>query len=158
MKIFDETYGPLTFWALLFACASIIKYFAYDDTNLLYDIPIELSLWSVGILFTLAASEKTYYNAKLTQKFTKKTTGPGYEIDYEVKVGDDYGFKPKFLYLFLISIVIWIICIILKYEIEELLNLEKQEGKQLLIATGIYYLLGIFSTAIAIISTLNVNK
>lgn len=153
-----EIYGPLIFWGLLFTCAGVIKYFAYDNDSFWIDIPTELALWSTGILFTLASSERSYSRAKLNTEYTKKQSGTGYEVDFKVVVGDELGFTSKFLYLFLASIVIWIISIIMQGEIVEVQNIDNYEGNKFFIALTVNYVLGIFVTVVAVVSIYQTTK
>ena len=111
MKI--EVIGPLIFWTMMFITAAFIKVFAFSDYSFWTQIPPDISLWAMGILFTIAASEKTYSNAKLVPRITRHTSGAGYSVDYDVTVTDNIGFTPKYLYLFLLAVPIWIINILI---------------------------------------------
>ncbi len=101
-----SVYGPLVAWSLLFMTSAVIKAFAFRDHLYWINIPSEISLWALGVLFTLSASEQTYYNARLVPKVTKQKTG--YSVEYGVTISDSVGFTPKYLYLFLIGIPVWI--------------------------------------------------
>ena len=121
-------------------------------------IPPELALWSTGILFTLASSEDTYRSAKIKESINPKSTGKGIEISYEVELGDDYGFKARYLYLFLFSLVIWFGVILVSLWIPGYMKKDNVNPYWLGVAIALYYLFSVFITVIAIQSTIKINK
>lgn len=155
---FIKNYGPLIFWFFMFAIIAIIKAFAFKNYDFWIVIPPELALWSTGILFTLASSEETYRSAKIKESINKKDGGKGITIDYDVVVGDDYGFKARYLYLFLFSLVIWLAVILVSLWIPSYIESAETNNWVLGVIISIYYLVSVFITVIAIQSTIKINK
>ncbi len=112
-KISLEVAGPLIFWVLMFAVGAAIKFMTFKDTGVFIDLSPEVALWATGILFSLSVSEHTYSNAKLVSKYTKNNEKPGFAVAYDVTISDNPGFTPKFIYLFLIGMAVWIFCLLL---------------------------------------------
>ena len=151
---FYEIYGPLLFWSFMFIIGAAIRAFALNDFSFWIVIPPEIALWSSGILFTLATSERTYHNVKLNSTYSKNADGKSVSINYDIEIGDDLGFKPKYLYLFLLSVMIWILTLLLNLWIPS--YIEKEESNQILLIAAIvvYYLISVSITVIAIQSTM----
>lgn len=156
MNKFLEVYGPLIFWSLMFLIGTFIKVFAFNDSSFWIQIPQEISLWATGVLFTLSTSEKTYYNARLTPKYAKNAAG--FQVDYEITLDDEFGFKPKFIYLFLIGATIWIINLILSNVLTEMMASTTSTTLKLVFAIVIPYLLSVFITIIALYSTYEISR
>lgn len=151
-----DVYGPLIFWTLLFICGSAIKYFAYDEANLLLQIPMELTLWSTGIFFTLATTDE---NAQLKKTYQKKADSPGYVIDYEVIVSEKNNSNYRLVYLSLIGLVSWILCIVLYYEIlPETKMKDNGLSNQYYVFLGVSYIICLSVTYIAIINAQRAKK
>ncbi|MCI0487717.1 MAG: hypothetical protein L0229_14080 [Blastocatellia bacterium] len=111
MKI--EVVGPLIFWSLMFVVGAAIKVFTFGSTTVWFEIQPSVSLWATGVLFSLAVSERTYFRAKLVTQISRKPTGAGIIVDYVVTLPDELDFTPKFMYLFLIGVAIWILTLLL---------------------------------------------
>lgn len=108
-----EVMGPLVFWSLMFAVGAAIKFSAFQDARVLFDLPPQAALWASGILFSLSVSEQTYFRAKLVPRYTRHKTRPGFSVDYDVTIPEDPGFSPRFIYLFLVGMAAWIFCLLL---------------------------------------------
>ena len=108
-----EVLGPLVFWSLMFAVGAAIKFSAFRDARALLDLSPEAALWATGILFSLSVSEQTYFRARLVPRYTRHTTRPGFSVDYDVTLPEELGFNPKFIYLFLVSMAVWVFCLLL---------------------------------------------
>ncbi len=108
-----EVLGPLIFWSLMFAVGAAIKFAAFNDTSVLFHLAPEVALWATGILFTLSVSEQTYFRARLVPRITRHDSSPGFSVNYDVTIPEELGFSPKFIYLFLSSVSIWIFCLLL---------------------------------------------
>jgi hypothetical protein len=108
-----EVIGPLIFGTIMYITAILIKVFTFSDFSFWTQISPDISLWALGILFTIAVSEKTYSNAKLMPKITRHPSGFGYSVDYDITITEHIGFTPKYLYMFLVAVPIWIINILI---------------------------------------------
>ena len=111
MKI--EIVGPLIFWSLMFVVGAAIKVVAFGSTAVWFEIQPAACLWATGVLFSLAVSERTYFRAKLVTQISRKPTGSGIVVDYVVTIPEDLDFTPKFMYLFLVGVAIWIFSLLL---------------------------------------------
>ena len=106
--------GPLVFWSVMYFISAVVKLGAYEDIDVYFEVAPEAALWATGILFTLTASENTYFPARLKLRTSKKPSGTGYDVDYDVVLPEEeIGFTPKFLYFFVVSVGIWIITVLL---------------------------------------------
>ena len=155
---FYKNFGALIFWLIIFLVTSVIRLFAFDDAEFWLLIPLELSIWSTGILFTIASSEETYRNARLISSTTVDASKKTVTTGYDVKMPTKHGFDPKFLFLFLFSIAVWIICVVLhEYIPKKYINAENE-------ATGgigwiiLYFVSSVVITVSAIYTTIQVNK
>jgi hypothetical protein len=108
-----EKAGPLVFWTLMYIIGGMIELSAYSNTDVFFELGSEVSLWAVGILFALSVSESTYSGAKLGRHVSQKPSGTGYEVDYDVTLTGEFGFTPKYFYLFLLGVAIWIATLLL---------------------------------------------
>jgi hypothetical protein len=108
-----EKLGPLIVWILTFAIGAAIKLFAFEGKPIIFDLPPDATLWTVGVLFSLATSEQTYSGARLKTTVNKTEAGDGYQIAYGVTLSDQPGFTPKFMYFLLTGIAAWIITLLL---------------------------------------------
>jgi len=154
MAKINESYGPLIFWALLFTCASVLKVLAYNDFEFWIDIPVELTIWSTGIFFTIICSENINNNVRTKTTYTPKSSGKGFEVDFDVELGTNLSYSNINVYLFTGSLILWIISLILKYEIKETLLIENYTGWKIYISSIISYVLATITTVLAIRSSL----
>jgi len=125
--------GPLTVWITFFTVASAIRYATFSDFNFWVHLPSDLTLWATGILFSLTVSESTNYQARMMPKTKKNPNGAGFTVDYEITIPDEPGFNPKFLYLFLFSMGIWILCLLMGGTAQTALEAEEPLLQNLLI-------------------------
>ncbi len=109
--------GPLAFATMLFVVESAIKGIAFDSKTIWFEIGPKLCLWATGIFFSLSVSEQTLFRGKTTYKVKKKENGSGLEVDYNVELPDDLSFTPRFLYLFIFAMSIWILSVIISSKI-----------------------------------------
>jgi hypothetical protein len=105
--------GPLLFAAMLFITSASIKIISFKNHNVWLDVSPELTLWAVGIFFSLSISEQTQFGGKTAYRISRKTSGTGIEINYDVILPDKLEFSPKYVYLFVFSIMIWILTILI---------------------------------------------
>lgn len=105
--------GPLLFATMLFIISAAIKIISFKNQNVWLEVSPELSLWAVGIFFSLSISEQTQFGGKTAYRVSRKTSGTGIEINYEVILPDNLEFSPKYIYLFVYSIMIWILTILI---------------------------------------------
>lgn len=102
-----KTIGPFLFATMLFIISVAIKIISFKNQNVWLEVSPEISLWSVGIFFSLSVSEQTQFGGKTAYKISKKKTG--IEINYDVVLPDKLEFSPKYLYLFVFSFMIWVL-------------------------------------------------
>lgn len=105
--------GPLLFATMLFIVSSAIKAVSFQSFNFYLDMPQEFALWGVGIVFSLAVTEHTHFGVKTVHTITRKKTQTGYEIDYGIVLPEQYHFTPKYIYLFVFSMMLWILTLVL---------------------------------------------
>lgn len=150
--------GPLVFWSLMYIVGAVIKLLAYNDTDVYFEIGPEASLWAVGIVFALTVSEHTYFGVRAHPQITKKPSGRGLEIDYDVTIPDEVGFTPNFIYLFLFSVVIWIINLLLSGCAIESYSSAQQLTAGAIVATSLSILLASTLVVIAVRTLYEVLK
>lgn len=148
MKI--EVLGPLIFWSLMFILGAAIKLVAFRSTTVWFEVQPAAALWATGVLFTLAVSERTYFRAKLVTQISKKPSGSGIEVEYVVTIPDDLDFTPKFMYLFLIGVVMWMLTLLLSGYASELYSASQSLtlGGLLAISFSVLFASGIVVTAV----------
>lgn len=107
--------GPLISWSAMFVIGITIKAVSFDDNTVWFEIAPEAALWATGVFFTIAIADDIFSRAKLLPKYKRKETGLGYEIDYDITLPESYDLssQTKYFYIFLISLVAWIINIFL---------------------------------------------
>lgn len=108
-----KIWGPLAFWSAMFIIGAAIRLAAFNDLAFWFRLPQDAALWAAGLLFSLAVSEQTYLGTSLTQRIIRKEGGLGYSVDYDVTLREEVGFTPKFMYLFLLGVAIWVLTIVL---------------------------------------------
>lgn len=108
-----DIYGPLIFWSLMFLVGASVQYVAFDQNGIIFSLPIDLSLWATGILFSICVSKQAISDAKLIPKYKKHEDGQGFSINYDVTLPENIDSTPKLTYFFLFGIAIWIISILL---------------------------------------------
>lgn len=108
-----RVWGPLFFASLLFVIASAIRLVSFTRTTCLLDVGSDFGLWATGILFSLAASEQTRLGGRTERVFHKKSSGTGIEIDYIAVPPEKPDFSPKYLYLFVYAMMIWVLTIMI---------------------------------------------
>ena len=114
-----DIYGPLIVWSLMFFVGSFLQYIAFDKAGVFYNLPPDLALWAVGILFTICVSEGALNKAKIATTYTKKKNGLGYMVDYDITLPENITSGSKMMYLFLIVICIWIVSLLLSGSSQE---------------------------------------
>lgn len=97
----------------MFAIGATIRLAAFEDSAFWWHIPPEVALWSAGVLFSLAVSEQTYFGSRLNPRVVPKEGGLGYSVDYDVTIPTQAGFTPKFIYLFLFVVAVWVLDLVL---------------------------------------------
>ena len=108
-----EVWGPLIFWSLMFAVGAAIKFSTFQDSGVFYDIAPEAALWATGILFSLSVSEQAYFGVRLVPRYKRHVSRSGFSLSYEVTLPQDPNFGPRFVYIFLVGMAIWIFCLLL---------------------------------------------
>jgi hypothetical protein len=90
-----------------------IKGIAFNSDTLFIDIYPSISLWITALYFTLSISEQDKFNATATPRLSKKSSGDGIEITYDVRLPENLDSTPKYLFMFIISVAIWIFTVLL---------------------------------------------
>lgn len=90
-----------------------IKGIAFNSKTLVIDIFPSICLWVTALYFTLSISEQNKLNATATPRLRRNNSGDGIEITYDMRLPDSLDFSPKYLFLFIVSVVIWIFTILL---------------------------------------------
>jgi len=115
-----EVLGPFLVWAIFFCIAFALQYFAFSKPFFWINLPAELSLWATGVIFPIVSSSNVIANARLDSQIKKNPSGSGYTIDYTVNLPDSPEVSNKYLYLFLLCIGIWVVCLLLVGKAEQL--------------------------------------
>jgi hypothetical protein len=98
---------------MLFVISSAIKAIAFHNVNFIIDLPEKCSLWAAGVLFSLAVSEQTQFGGRTSYSVSRKQSGTGIEVDYNVILPQQLEFTPKYVYLFVFSMMLWILTLLL---------------------------------------------
>jgi hypothetical protein len=107
-----EVFGPLLFWTLMFIIAMAIKVITFSDYTPWFQIAPEASLWAAGILFAIAVSEQTYF--PIRRRLITKQSASGYALEeVESSPERNVGFTPRFIYMFLIVMALWLLTLLL---------------------------------------------
>lgn len=114
-------WGPLVFTVLLFVLASSIKLIAFNDTSFYTALAPELSLWSTGVLFSFAVSEYALFGAKPVSNFKRGPSG-NLEMQFRVDLPERPEFSPRLVYLFVVSMGIWLLDLLLVGKAEALIK------------------------------------
>ena len=104
--------GPLIFGALSFAVASGIKLIAFRNFTFYIDLFPDLALSATGILFSFAVSEQALFGARTTNQVRRAETGTGVIMEFGVSLPDQIEFNPRFIYLFMICMAVWILTLL----------------------------------------------
>ena len=148
--------GPLAFATMLFVVESAIKGIAFNSKIIWFEIGPKLCLWATGIFFSLSISEQTQLRGKTTYRVKKKVDGSGLEVDYDVKLPNDLSFTPKFLYLFVFAMSIWILSVIISSKIISVFYIAGRWTFQIHILTYLVLLLAGVTVGVAIKSLVEV--
>lgn len=108
-----RVWGPLLFATMLFIVASAIKLVAFQNYGFLLELAPELSLWSTGVLFSLAVSEHTQLGGRAQHEIRPSQSGSGIEVTYRVALPERLEFSPRMIYLFVYSMTSWILNILI---------------------------------------------
>lgn len=142
-----RVWGPLVFASLLFVIASAIRLLSFSRVSFVLDIGSDFGLWATGILFSLAASEQTRLGGRTERVFRKKSTGTGIEIDYIAVAPDQLDVSPKYLYLFVYSMMIWILTILIGEQAHSMY--EKAAGVNFAIIGMVFGQMSLAATTVA---------
>lgn len=153
-----KVWGPLVFASMLFLISSIIKLIAFKNNSFYIEMPSEFSLWAVGILFSLSVSEQTIFGGKTGYQISKKQSGTGIEVDYQVILPDQLEFTPKYIYLFVFSMSVWIICLLLCGQANTYLHATQPEINLCALVTVIAYMIAGLSIGIALKALVEVGQ
>lgn len=108
-----EVIGPLLAWTAMFVIGSAIKYVAFSAHLVWLEAAPEAALWATGIFFTLSASAGNFLERRAIPRMQPDPDGSGFRVTYDVTLPDDLKPSQKFLYLFLVTMMVWIVDILL---------------------------------------------
>lgn len=108
-----KTWGPVLFATMLFAISLGIKLIAFNNSNVWLEISPEMSLWGVGIFFSLAIAEDTKLSGKTRHRIIRNPAGDGVTIKYDIVLPESIESSVHHLYLFVFALMIWIISLLL---------------------------------------------
>lgn len=145
-----QVVGPLAVWATFFTVASAIRYTTFSDFNFWVHLPSDLTLWATGILFSLSISENSNYQARMLPRTKRNSSGSGFSVEYEITLPEEPGFNPKYLYLFLFAMGIWVLCLLLGGTAQSVLEAQVVVLERLLIPIIPAFLLSFAVTAATI--------
>lgn len=111
-----RTAGPVVFATLLFVIELSIKGMAYNKQDIWIELPPSIALWAVGVLFSLAVSEQTLLRGGVGYRATAQPGKPVIELEYELRLPSQIDFTPKYLYLFVVIMTVWIVALLLSQE------------------------------------------
>lgn len=114
--------GPFAFTAMLFILESLIKGLTMDCQTVFYELSPKLSLWATGVFFTLSVSEQTQFKGKLAYDVSSDENKNSVEIKYRVIPPSNLSFSPKYIYMLIVSLVSWLVCVILSYKSIQIYN------------------------------------
>jgi hypothetical protein len=107
-----KVFGPLLFAGMLFVTSAAIKIISFRNHNVWLEVSPELTVWAVGIFFSLSVSEQTQFGGKTKIRASKKSPGT-VEFKIEAVLPDRFEFSPKYVYMFMYSIMMWILTILI---------------------------------------------
>lgn len=117
-----NVWGPLLFATMLFIISASVKIIAFKNHNVWLEVAPELALWAVGIFFSLSISEELILGGKTVRTVSKKASGRGLEIDYVPVLPDNVEFSPKYIYLLIYGIMIWVLTTLLSGQAIEIFD------------------------------------
>jgi hypothetical protein len=100
-------WGPLIFSLLLFVVGAAIKVVAFGKVTFYIDLGPELALWATGVLFSFAVSEQALFGGRTVNEVRKAENG--LTMNFRVALPDQVEFNPRFVYLFVVCMAIWIL-------------------------------------------------
>ena len=152
-----KVWGPLLFASMLFVIAAVIKFVSFTKAAAFLSMGSEFALWATGVLFSLAASEQTRFGGRTEHIFRRKTSGSSIEIQYKALAPDRIDLSPRFLYFFVYSMMIWILCIVISEKSCAIYALQNQYSIKLILLCALCFVLSATSVGIAIRSLLEVS-
>lgn len=121
-----KVWGPLAFATMLFTIAVAIKIISFGDYYIWLEIAPELALWATGVLFSVSITEYTLFGGRTTYKIRRKRTGNGFEVDFNIEFPNELDFGFKYQYLFVYSMMIWILTLLFSGHAVEMLTTTNQ--------------------------------
>lgn len=107
-----QVIGPLLLATMLWAVSISIKAVAFQSTTWVFELAPQMAVWSVGILFTRAVTDRTYFGGQLVYRVMRDQQGRGLRVQYDVSVPDHIEMGPRHLYMFMYAVTVWILTIL----------------------------------------------
>lgn len=101
--------------SILFILEFVIKYVAFENTSVFFRIGPSICFWATGLFFSLSLYEQFKFKGITTQTIKRKQAS--LIIDYGVRIPENITGSPKYLFLFIIQMCIWVINLIFSQKI-----------------------------------------
>lgn len=107
-----EITGPLILLIMLLAISAAIKGVAFQVQTLAFELAPDLALWALGIVFSVAATARTYFGGQLVYRVTRDPGGRAMRVDYDVSLPEQIEAGPRHLYMLMYTVTVWILVIV----------------------------------------------
>ncbi|WUR13123.1 hypothetical protein E7V67_026120 [[Empedobacter] haloabium] len=119
-----KIWGPLSFTIILFTVASAIKLFTFNESTFYVALAPELSLWATGVFFSFAVSEQVLFGVRTECDTRQRPGSQTIEVTFRVAMPGQPLFSPRFMYLFIFCMALWILNILLSGKADALIKAE----------------------------------
>jgi len=107
----------------LFIIEFAIKFVAFDNSSVLYRIGPSICFWATGLFFSLTLFEQFRFKGQTKSSLKKKSSGYGIEIDYSIILPESLETTPKYMFLFVIQLCLWILNLIMSQKLLKVTNI-----------------------------------
>lgn len=108
----------------LFIIEFVVKYVAFDNSSVLYRIGPSICFWATGLFFSLSLFEQFKFKGQTKSSLKKKSSGHGIEIDYSIILPDSIESTPKYMFLFVIQLCLWIVNLIMSQKLLKITSIQ----------------------------------
>jgi hypothetical protein len=151
-----RVWGPFAFATMIFFIATAIRILGFDSYTFFLTMGSDFAIWATGVLFSLSATEGFNLGSRTEVVFKQKPTGTGIEIDYKAIPPNKIDWGPKLLYLFVYTMMIWILTIALGEKCTELFIIHQNYSLKIIVYAILSIVLSATSVGVAIRSLLEV--
>ncbi|NAY91408.1 hypothetical protein GTQ34_05700 [Muricauda sp. JGD-17] len=124
--------------SILFVIEFAVKYVAFENSSVFFRIGPSICFWATALFFSLSIQENVKFRGRTTQTIKKKSSGYGIEIDYGIIVPENFESSPKYTFLFVMQMCIWIVNLVISQKV-----LKKFIGLNNCFSAYEYFLIGI---------------